>query len=706
MKKLICMLLSIVLIFSSLSVFAISDNDNEELKSVLLVVKSRIPVSDEFTEFDMSIRGNNTETQQKKYEYCWDTKDGGKSLFVSADKSGHIISYSLYIGKDESIRSDLSVKYDICRKVADDFIKTALPECFEDPDDCYVIEDTDSKTGTLSRNTVSFDFSYKRIKDGYPVEGNNGSVHIILDGSTPVVSGMDSSWEYESKFYKVEKILDNPVEAYLKLFPLEMVYKNKYVPYRYAMNEDNDTPVLVYRFKDNQTGYILADSGEKFEPKKSNMLFNSAMKEEVSQDSAAGGALKGELTPEEISRIDEISGLISSEAAEKLIRDNKHLSIEDIYTRNSSSLYKPKRDDDDYIRTISLSFSTEKESGDIHASLDARSGDIMSYSRSVYGPDVWNKEYIATEEEKALAYEKLEAFLKDTAKAYIDEYRVKDNNSYNSSVSRTYERYIDDVRYINNTINVSYDLRQDFITGYNISYTKKFTDLPSVKDAIGMDKAKSIIFDLYPVTLSYMRGEDGYYLCYGNRSNRSAEIYAVSGDKISESTRTPNLIPYSDINNHWVKDAADQLLNVGIGFDDGILNPDEKCSQVDFFRIMLCAVYKSTYYLTYTDDDIYSRIEDEQYIQSDEKNPSGNVKREDAFVYTVRIMNHEEIAKLKDIFKTDFADNSDIDEDKIGYAAILKGFELISGDGTYLRPKEDITRAEVISMAYNCIIKR
>lgn len=706
MKKLLCLALSIVLIFSSLSVFAVSDNDNEELKKVLLIVKSRISVLEEFTEFNMSIRGNNSETQQKRYEYHWETKEGDKGLSVTADKSGHIISYSFYDRNSNDIKSDLSVKYDTCKKVAEEFIKTALPECFEDPNDSYVLEDAVSKTGTLSGNTVSFDFSYKRIKDGYPVNGNTASVSIFLAGSTPVISGMNSSWEYESVFHKAEKLLDNPIDAYLKEFPVELVYKNKYVPYKYAMDENNDTPILVYRFKDNQTGYILADSGEKFTPKKVNMLFNSAMKEEASQDSAAGGTLRAELTPEEIARIDEISQLLSAEDAEKLLRDNKHLSIDDLYTRNSSSLYKQKRESNDYTRTVTLSYSTDKKSGDIYASLDARSGEIMSYSRSAYGPDVWNKEYIATEEEKTVAYEKLEAFLKDTAKAYIDEYNIKNDNSYNSSVSRTYERYIDGVRYINNTINLSYDLKEKYISGYSISYTKKFTDLPLVKDAMGMDKAEDIIFDLYPITLFYMRGEDGYYLCYGNEANRSAEIYAISGEKVSVNERTVNLTSYTDGDNHWVKDLAEKLLNVGIGFENGILNPDEKCSQIDFLRIMMCAVNKSTYYLTYTDEDLYFRLEDRSYILSEEKNPSGNVKREDAFVYTVRMMNHEEIAKLKDIFKTDFLDNSHIDEAKIGYAAILKGFGLISGDGTYLRPKEDITRAEVISMAYNCIVAR
>lgn len=706
MKKIICLLLSFVLIVSSFSVFALSDNDNEELKNILSIVKGKIYVDNCFTEFNMSIRGNNSETQQRRYEYFWETKDRTKSLNVYSDKSGNILSYSFYDAQNDKSKGDISVKYETCLKVADDFIKKALPFCFEDCSDMLLLKSDAPKMGTLSGNKVYFNFTYQRIKDGYPVWGNDATVTVFVAGNEPVISNMNSSWDYESVFHKTDKILDNPIDSYLKVFPVEIVYKNKYVLYKSLSEDSSDTPLLIYRFRDNQTGYILADTGEKFEPKKNNILFNSAMKEEFAEDSATGGAMRGDLTPEEIARIEEVSSLISADKAEKILRDNKHLSIDDEYTRNGSSLYKTKPEGDDYTRTVTLSYSSGNKSSDIYASLDASTGEIMSYSRSVYGPDVWNKEYVATEEEKKTAYEKLQAFVNETAKSYIDHYRLKEDNSYDSSVSRTYERYIDGVRYIDNRININYDLKENYISGYNISYTKEFTDLPSVKDAIDINKATEIIFDLYPINLFYMKGEDGYHLCFGNDSLRNVEIYAISGEKVTSNTKTVNLKPYTDTHNHWVKDVSDKLLNIGIGFEDGLMKPDEKCSQKDFLRIMMCAVNKSANYLTYTDDYLYSRLEGRKHIQPKEKNPEGNVMREDAFVYTVRMMNHEEIARLKDVFKTDFLDNSHIDEEKIGYAAILKGFGLISGDGTYLRPKEDITRAEVMSMAYNCIVVR
>ena len=705
MKRLICLLLGFTIIFTSFSAFALNDNDNEELKNILSIVKGKIDVDEDFTEFNMSVRGNNTESGMRRYDYFWENKDRTKSLSVSADKFGNVLSYSIYDSKNDKIKIDISIKYETAFKEADAFIKQTLPLCFEDKNDSYVIKDTTAKTGTLSGNTVVFNFTYERIKDGYPVWGNDATVSVLIAGDKPLISNLNSNWDYESVFHKADKIAENPEESYLEKFPVEMVYKNKFNVYKLSTEEDMNTPSLVYRFKDNNAGYILADSGEVFQPKKNNVMFNAAMKEEMSADSATGGALRGDLAPEEIARIEEISSLISADDAYKILSDNKHLSIDEKFVLNSSSLFKKNYQEDEYSRTVSLGYSTDAKSGDIYATLDAKNGDIISYSRSVYGPDVWNRDVSVKENEKTQAFDRMEAFVKDTAKSYIHQYRLKGDNTYNLRLEKTYERYIDGVRYIDNTISVSYDLGEDFISGYNISYTKEFKNLPLVKDAIEQNKAEEIIFTLYPLRLSYMKGEDGYYLCFGNESNRNAEIFAINGEKISYNSREVNLTEYKDADNHWVKDIADNLMNVGIGFENGILNPDEKCTQNDFLRIMMCAVNKSTYYLTYTDEDLYSRLNSRKYVLEEEKNPSGNVAREDAFVYTVRMMNHEEIAKLKSIFKTDFADNSDISSDKIGYAAILKGMGLISGDGIYLRPKEDITRAEVISMAYNYITK-
>jgi len=83
-----------------------------------------------------------------------------------------------------------------------------------------------------------------------------------------------------------------------------------------------------------------------------------------------------------------------------------------------------------------------------------------------------------------------------------------------------------------------------------------------------------------------------------------------------------------------------------------------------------------------------------------EKNPEGQVKREDAFVYIVRLDGLEKVAKLSNIFKVEYADGNLLSDGKIGYPAILTGMNVICGNGGYLKPLEAITRAEAATMIY------
>ena len=61
----------------------------------------------------------------------------------------------------------------------------------------------------------------------------------------------------------------------------------------------------------------------------------------------------------------------------------------------------------------------------------------------------------------------------------------------------------------------------------------------------------------------------------------------------------------------------------------------------------------------------------------------------------------EEVANLQGIFKVEYADRDEVSDELLGYAAILSGMKVISGDGGYLRPNDNITRAEAETVLYN-----
>ena len=56
---------------------------------------------------------------------------------------------------------------------------------------------------------------------------------------------------------------------------------------------------------------------------------------------------------------------------------------------------------------------------------------------------------------------------------------------------------------------------------------------------------------------------------------------------------------------------------------------------------------------------------------------------------------------MPDIFITDFADNSDLSRDDVGFIAIARGMKLVQGDASLFRPYESMTRAEAVTLAVN-----
>ena len=107
----------------------------------------------------------------------------------------------------------------------------------------------------------------------------------------------------------------------------------------------------------------------------------------------------------------------------------------------------------------------------------------------------------------------------------------------------------------------------------------------------------------------------------------------------------------------------------------------------------------------YSDDEIYRILTDNKIMSGEEKTPESPITREKAFVYIIRFAGLEKVAELPDIYKVSYADGELLSEGKIGYAAILSGLGIVCGNGGKLRPQENLTRAEAVTMLYRYLQK-
>ena len=77
------------------------------------------------------------------------------------------------------------------------------------------------------------------------------------------------------------------------------------------------------------------------------------------------------------------------------------------------------------------------------------------------------------------------------------------------------------------------------------------------------------------------------------------------------------------------------------------------------------------------------------------------ISRTQAVKYVIDAAGYYKVAAMPDIFITDFADNSDLKREDVGFIAIARGMKLIQGDDALFRPYESITRAEAVTLAVN-----
>jgi len=196
--------------------------------------------------------------------------------------------------------------------------------------------------------------------------------------------------------------------------------------------------------------------------------------------------------------------------------------------------------------------------------------------------------------------------------------------------------------------------------------------------------------------------QDGVYKKCFTVKKQGTELDAFTGKEYISPYINQSVLEYkySDIEAHWANEKINKLAEVQIGFEGEKFNPDEPISQYDLLRLFAAGIrYRS--YLDFSEDELYRILEDEDVITSTERNSGSTVKREDAFVYMIKLDGLDRIAKLDSIFKVKYADGHLVSDGKIGYPAILTGMNIICGDGGNVRPKDEITRAEAAVMVFN-----
>ena len=695
----------------------VADNTSKEpiaddLERIITVIKSKITIPEELSQFDYNFSTDNY-YGSAVWNLNWYAKEDDRRISVSCDGNGNIINFSSYDGNSNNFvpkffKSEL-------KNTASEFIKKVAPD----------IAGKTLYVGVNAAGTYSGEYNYQfqRTENGIAMPDN--MVTVGVNYQTGKVTSFYSNWLYNVDIPSAETKITKE-EAAVKIgktVTMKLSYQNAYTE-----DKNGDTKIkafLVYS-PDNSYAAVDAKTGE----------VNTTQNEWVQATDTAASTEKaagdrggyGNLTKEEVTKVDEMKGLITKEEAIKAVTENKSLLLDDNLKSISASLYKQNGyyrsgGESKYIWNINLSDPREVKDGGsdtyrayAYATVDAATGKLVSFQASVkdyYNMSKQEWESVKVKYTKEQGQNILESFLKvqipekfknskltDNKESYVIAY--KDGIEVYGGYYYNYNRVNADIEYPYNSIYGAVD----GVTGKIYSYSYYWDDdvtFESPKNVISAEKA----FDAYI-------GNKGYHLVYEINNIHSidnsakmeikTDAYSVDNEVrlVYRTDISPNYISpftgkqlnydgeeyvdqdkmfdYGDIKDNASSRNIRLLAEIGIGFKGGEFKPDKAITTKELTEFLNEAgfYYNNNKYKIKNDDSTLTRIS--------------------AAKFSIQVLGYESIAKLQGIYNTNFKDASEISDANLGYAALAQGLNLITGNQNEFRPNDKLTRAEAADM--------
>lgn len=681
------------------TVIPVSAAESSGLESAILSVKTRVDIPAECMEFTSQTRSDDNTTV---YQLEWRTKedsDTQESCSVSITDKGDIINYNLYEERDYySYSSDAK----FAKLTEEEYVNIAKEWLFKvNPQ--WESEMPSDKISCSELNiygkTVSVTF--ERYINGLPFCGDGA--HVQIDKETGTVSGMWSDHTYAENIQFADKAIsvEEAEKKFLEASPMEL---------QYTENEDNKA-VLIYVPKD--AFYRLdAVTGEEFD----GFVYGYS-------NSASGGSLNakteeaaaedlGGLSEEEIENLEEIEGLLGIEQLRAITESIKNIGMENMeyvscsYVLQNSYMVRSKNDEPrSYTAKLRYAPKNNKDKyyGGLYIDLDAESGELIRIDNNIYHET-------DDEDEKpkvnyALAIQSAEDFIRHYGGGIIDSVKAPEDKDGEDSLYYylDFNRYVNGIPFSQNYANICVDGN----TGYVKSYYKNWDadmEFETPDGIITPQQAGEILMDKVGLMLSYQKkaGDSKTVpeigMVYELNSGSTYYIGAKSGECTdykgnvykAEELRLPN-----DISGHYAEEKIKRLFEQQIlSLDENSegYRPDDSISVSEFTEI-INSVFRGG-------------ISPLKKVFAEVTDNADFVTREVAAELMTSAAGFGEAAKLKDIYVTGFEDEADIDADKLGAVAIIKGLGVMSGDeNNYFNPKTLLNRADAAIMLYNYLAR-
>ena len=672
----------------------------ENMTQVLTLVKEKITVPDELTQFDYQFYSGSAGEPASWY-FSWRDEEYQSRMTVYCDSSGHITSYSYRPGTS-SPYVPVYLKTELKGR-ADAFLAAAAPEILTS------LEYAGCSSGGVWNGTYTY--RYTRVENHIPMPENTVSVTVNFETGTVV--GFESSWLYDATIPEALSALTREEAAGLIADNASMQ-----LSYRRRMNEDGTaeaylvyTPTVSYIAVDAKTGEVYLTKNEWL----SSSAAESADSAANTEESAADGGVV--LTEEEQKRIEELAGLITASEAVRSVTSRSELLLGGNLSSVTTSLSNSgTQEDPAYVWNISFSDPAAQSgyrsstglSVYANASVDAHTGRLLSFYAEpgdYYDLETgeWQSVTVHYTLEEAQAV--LEAFLRSELPDYYEQTVFSSSGTdYIASFEQNqpvYGGYSYRYNRINESIEYTYDYlcgSVDGITGKIYSYSYHWDDnltFESPADAISEQEAMEaylaldgygLVYEIHSVHSLDEDSQDAYSVHNEIRLVYTPDISPAiispfTGKQLnydgSEYTPSAEAYEYNDITGHPAVRSIRLLADIGIGFPGGSYQPEKAVTEEEFLSTLSSLFFYEP-------------------LNSNPQNTS--ICRETAIRAVISALGLEKVASLDGIYQADFTDAEQFPAGFTGYAALAQGLGLTKVFGDALSPERLLTRGEMAGL--------
>lgn len=672
LKKFTSFILTLTLIFSMsfTKVFA-TENDSKNLEQAIEKAKSIVNIPESYTTFSHSIIHDDTTT--KLLELNWAEKGGKQgNISVSIDTNGNLYNY--YKSCNEDALTGISqITKGQAQHSAEEFLSKALPS--------YANSMKKVNTHDNDTSNNNYSFTYKQFVNDLPTDFIVVNINVNKYTNEVILFNFSKPDKSNFEYPSVDNIInyEQAKKDYIEKIGLNLKYHSYY---DYKQNKLNIFP--AYSIDNINNLAINANSGDIIYKNNINPLYREGKTNNINETLDT-------LTKEENDAIKDISGIITKEEAENILK--KYLP-----NINLTNSYLNKNN-------ISNQYVWQMMSDNAYGEIDAKSGELLAFNS--YSNDNLQNKNLSKDEAKNIA----EKFLKEVATNKFSETKydtttdlMLDNTSNDiKQYSFDFIRQVNGIAFVDNFLRVVIDKDTGNIIQYNNVWYDNVT-FPDINNAINKEAAfdkinanqnfglKYIINNKNEIYLAYdFIDLSGFYLIdpiNGNRLDFNGDIY--------KDFKIPQ---YTDINRHWCEKTIKHLLDNGYYLKGEKFNPDNNITQINFLRYL----YSPTQNF-YNDDEFYDMLINTNILKEEEKSPNSLLTNEEIAKLIVRYLKYEKIALHSKVFVNPFKD--EIDENFKGYAAICFALNIMNGDNEgKFNPKNNVTNAEAAQIIYNLLIQ-